>query len=234
MMPVAIYQFLSLFAAVSFFIPILLIWARRLGRNKILTWFGMYWCWSGLINIICSIEILNHSTALNIIERVYNLADIPLMLFVLYTTTGEESIRKSLRRILIPLLCIEIAASVVSWFLSGVETAIVFGGVLLVLYYVVWTIIIYSRRNSLTESHTSYQYIYYALLFEYATSIITVVYSYMVPEKANADDSFMVFHISTIIAIATAAAGILTYQEQKPRQKMRKQKFQREVEIKYL
>ncbi|OJY95609.1 MAG: hypothetical protein BGP13_12270 [Sphingobacteriales bacterium 40-81] len=230
----SLYQFASLFAAVSFFIPILLLWVKGLMKNRILVWFGLYWCWAGLVNIVCSAEVIKQSMALNIIERLYNLADIPFMLFILYSTTEIDGIRKSLRKILIPLLCVEIGASIVSWFMSGVETVIVFGGVLLVLYYVLWTIINYSRKNSFSESHTSYQYIYYALLFEYATSIITVIYSYIMPERANTDDSFMIFYISTIIAIATASAGILTYQEQKPQEKIKGQKFQPEAEIRYL
>ncbi|MFT3747449.1 MAG: hypothetical protein QM768_04005 [Agriterribacter sp.] len=233
-MSFALYQFASLFAAVSFFIPILLLWLRGLMRHKILVWFGLYWCWAGLVNIVCSAEVIKQSIALNIIERLYNLADIPFMLFILYSTTQIDGIKKSLRKILIPLLCVEIGASIVSGFMNGVETVIVFGGVLLVLYYVVWTIISYSRKNSLSESHTSYQYVYYALLFEYATSIITVIYSYMMPERASADDSFMIFHISTIVAIATASAGILTYQEQKPQQKVKKRSIQPEAEIRYL
>lgn len=233
-MPSVLYRFVSLLAAVSFFIPILLLWVKGLMQNRILIWFGLYWCWSGLINIVCSAEVIKQSIALNIIERLYNLADIPFMLLILYTTTQINGIRNSIRKILIPLLCVEIGASIVSWFMSDVETVIVFGGVLLVLYYVVWTIISYSRKNSFSESHTSYQYIYYALLFEYATSIITVIYSYIMPERANAEDNFMIFYISTIIAIATASAGILTYQEQKPQQKVKQQKFQPEAEIRYL
>lgn len=229
-----LYQFTALLAAISFFVPIALLMIRKLLQNKTLVWFGAFWCWSGLVNAVCSIEAIEQSPVIDIIGRLYNLADIPVVLFILYSTTQTESIKKSIGKILKPVMFIAIAVSVIAWFNEGIETAVVFGGVLLVLYYIIWSVLVNSRKNSFSESQASYQYIYYALLFEYAISIITVIYSYIVPEKANGDDRFLIFHLSTIITIATATAGILIYNDQKPKSTFRKQKFQPEAEIRYL
>lgn len=232
--PFDLYKLASLLAAVSFFLPVLLIAIRGLSGNKLLLWFGIYWCWSGLINILCSLDFIQQSSALNFIERLYNLADVPFILFIIMKTTHVEGIKRSLQKILLPLLFIEIIISVITWLSNGMETAIVFSGVLLVLFYISWTIFSYSKKNSFKDSSISYQYIYYALLFEYATSILIVVYSYIIPDKANNSDNFLIFHISTIIAIATASAGILTCQVQGSEPKIKKRKFQHEAEIRYL
>jgi hypothetical protein len=231
----SLYRLVSFLAAVSFFIPILLLLAKRLIQNKTLIWFGLYWCWNGLVNLACSIEMFEQLTAAKILVRLYNLADIPLTLFILYTTTPVAGIKKSLKKILLPLLCVEIATAIISLFTNAFEMIVVFAGVLLVLYYVLWTIIAYSQKKSFSQWHTSYQYIYYALLFEYATAVITVIYSYIIPQKANTDERFAIFYISIIIAIATASAGILTYREkEKSLQKIKKQQSRSELEIKYL
>ena len=233
-LPYDFYTLASYLAAGFFFIPIVLIACRNLFRNKLLLWFSVYWLWSGLINILCSLEVLNDTFALNIIERLYNLVDIPLLLFIMYKTTQIESIKKNLQKVLLPLTVLEIGVLAVTRFSTGMETALVFCGVVIVLFYIIWTIIKYSNNASFKNSSISYQYIYYALLFGYATSIITVIYSYMLPQKANNDDNFLVFHISTIIAIATASAGILTYHEEKAIPKTKKSNFSAGPEIRYL
>ncbi|MFT3945866.1 MAG: hypothetical protein QM763_02735 [Agriterribacter sp.] len=233
--PNSLYKIASLVAAVSFFIPLILAAIRNLLGNKLLLWFSVYWCWSGLINVLCSLECLHQSLVLDMIERLYNLVDLPLILFIILKTTQVDSIKRSLQKILLPLLILEIAVSLITWLENGMETAIVLSGVLLVLFYITWIILSYSKKISFKDASISYQYIYYALLFEYSTSILIVVYSYIIPDKANNNDNFLIFHISTIIAIATASAGILTYQEEyKPAVKIRKKKFQAEAEIRYL
>lgn len=56
----------------------------------------------------------------------------------------------------------------------------------------------------------------------------------MIPHRSNNDDNFLIFHLSTIITIATASAGILAYKEEKPGLKVKKQKQHQETEIRYL
>lgn len=228
------YKLASILAAACFFIPVILVTVRNLFRNKLLLWFAVYWFWAGLINVLCSTEIIGNTLALNIVERIYNLLDIPIILFIIYRTTDIESIRKSLKKILIPLLTLEVVILTATGFSNEMETALVFCGVLLVLFYISWTIISYARKTSFKDYSISYQCIYYGLLFEYTISIIIVIYSYMIPHRSNNDDNFLIFHLSTIITIATASAGILAYKEEKPGLKVKKQKQHQETEIRYL
>lgn len=184
--------------------------------------------------MVCSMEMLYGTIALNIIERLYNFTDILLMLFIIYKTTEIDSIRKSLQKVLGPLIVLEAALLFVTRFSDGMETALVFWGVLLVLFYVMWTVIHYAKQTSFKSSSASYQYIYYALLFEYGVSVITVIYSYIITDASSNEDNFMIFHISTVIAIVTASAGILTYQEDDRKTKVKKRSSHAEAEIRYL
>lgn len=183
---------------------------------------------------MCSLDVLNGKPVLDIIARLYNLLDTPVLLFIIYKTTEIESVRKSLQKVLLPLIILEMAILIVTRFSAGMETALVFCGVVIVLFYIIWTIVNYSGKTSFKISSISYQYIYYALLFEYAVSIITVIYSYILPHKSNNADNFLIFHISTIVAIATASAGILSYQEEKTKANIKKQNLQARTEIRYL
>ena len=233
-LPNNIYELASFLAAGFFFVPIILVTFKNLFRNKTILWFAVYWFWSGLINILCSLECMSDTLALSIIERFYNLLDTPVMLFIMYKTTEVTGIRKSLHKILLPFIVLEIIMLVITGFNIGMESALVFCGVLVVLFFLLWTIISYSKQTSYNGSLISYQYIYYALFFEYAISIITVIYSYILPANADNADNFLIYHISTIVAIATASAGILNFQEEKPAAKMKKSKLQTEAEIRYL
>jgi hypothetical protein len=78
------------------------------------------------------------------------------------------------------------------------------------------------------------QFIYYALLFEYGISVVTFIFSYMIPDQRDLQDSFLIYHLSIIVSVAVATYGLLTHKKNREEKKMKEQKKEREAEIKFL
>ncbi len=227
-------QTISIITSVAFFLPLIMLMARRLIRDKVLIWFAAYWAWAGMANILFSLDFVPASKIMLILQRVYNLFDCPLLLFVLYKTTYIKEVRNSIRKVMLPFFVIETAAIAISGFESMVESILVVMGVLIALYYIGWIILLHMKGTHYSNYQHAMQFIYYALFFEYGVSTINFIYSYMLPDKVSESDNFLIFYMASCITILIALYGILVYKEKIPKKQQKIKKPELEMEIKYL
>ncbi len=85
-------------------------------------------------------------------------------------------------------------------------------GIVLVLVPVVWETIRYLQKIEHSNRQTAKIFIYAALLFEYATFIVIYIFDYFV-ESADTQDSFLVYYLSTLVAIFIASCGYLLFKK---------------------
>ncbi len=225
---------LSIITSVAFFLPLIMVGVRRLMHDKLLIWFAVFWAWAGLINIIFEGDYVSASKVMLVLQRVYNLFDVPLLLLVLFKTTYIKEVRNGIKKVMLPFFVIETAAIAVSGFESTVESILVAVGVLLALYYLGWIILLHMKGIYFSNYQHAMQFIYYALFFEYGVSIINFIYSYLLPDKVSEKDNFLIFYMASCITMLIALYGILIYREKIPPEKKKVKKPQREMEIRYL
>jgi hypothetical protein len=231
---ITIYQLTTIAAAIAFFVPLVIVAAKKVLRDNLITWFAIFWGWAGFINLIFVSSIIQNTQITYAIERVYNLSDAPFMLFVLYKTTYVEAVKKSLKKILIPFLLFEFFYTGITGLKGAYEGIIIAIGVAVVLFYISWIILFHMRGIKQNNFQYAMQFIYYALLFEYGVSIITFIYSYIMPDKVSSNDNFLIFHLGVIITIATASYGMAIYTEKLPEKKKKRRITEREAEIRFL
>lgn len=227
-------RILSIITSVVFFLPLILLGIRRLMNDKLLIWFAVFWAWAGLINIIFEGDYASASKVMLVLQRVYNLFDVPLLLLILFKTTYIEEVRNSIKKVMLPFFVIETAAIATAGFESTVESILVALGVLLALYYLGWIILLHMKGTHYSNYQHAMQYIYYALIFEYGVSIINFTYSYLLPDKVSEKDNFLIFYMASCITILIALYGILIYREKIPPEKKKTKKPEREMEIRFL
>lgn len=225
---------LSIITSVAFFLPLILLGIRRLMRDKLLIWFAVFWAWAGLMNIIFEGEYASASKVMVVLQRVYNLFDVPLLLLILFKTTYIEDVRNSIKKVMLPFFAIETVAIAVAGFQSTVESILVAVGVLLALYYLGWIILLHMKGTHYSNYQHAMQFIYYALFFEYGVSIINFIYSYLLPDKVSERDNFLIFYMASCITMLIALYGILIYREKIPPGQKKVKKPEREMEIRFL
>jgi len=207
---------------------------KRLHRIQAFSWFTYYWLLAGLVNLFHYLSPFSESFVNEVVERVYNLADAPIMLFILYKSLNTDSITKSIQKILSIFLG---AALIITFFTrlpETVETVLVGVGLGIILIYLVWILVFYNNRLSYNPIMSTQRIILFALLFEYGISVITYVFSYLIPERSNIYDSFLIFHVSTIFSTLLAAYGLIRYKNNKKRNANKPVIRVWEAEIKYL
>lgn len=230
------YQLIAFLAAISFFSPLFIVFVRKLGKYPAFVWLTLYWALAGAINLLFMIESFAISRLGSVVERVYNLADAPIMLFVLYKAVQIEKVQDSIKKMLPAFLCAVLLLTVFTGLQRYAEIVMVGCGLLIILIYIIWIIVHYISGVKLSGLEQAQQFIYYALLFEYGVSVITFVFNYLVPEQRNVQDSFLIYHVSVIISVAVASYGLIRYRLKSNHQKtaLKPYKKEREAEITFL
>ncbi|HRP55723.1 hypothetical protein [Agriterribacter sp.] len=229
-----IYQIIATIATISFFLPFITLVIKKLVTHRVFIWFAAYWMLAGSVNLLIISGAFANSRLLTVTERVFNLSDAPFMLFILYKTVHIEVIKNSIKKMLPAFLCASLLVTAFTRLQDYAETLMVGIGLVVILLYIVWIIMHYIKGIKYYNTEHTLQFIYYALLFEYGISVVTFIFSYMIPEKSNLHDSFFVYYISVIISISLALYGLLLHKENAAEKKKETAKKEREAEIKFL
>jgi hypothetical protein len=84
------------------------------------------------------------------------------------------------------------------------------GELLIVLGVIVWEIILKLQQIRLTGQVKGLLLIYAALLFEYGTFVVIYIFDYLLPGTSTASDNFLVYYLSSLVALPVAICGFLT------------------------
>jgi hypothetical protein len=85
-------------------------------------------------------------------------------------------------------------------------------GIAMVLFIVMQEIVRYMQNIEHSNRQNSKIFVYAAVLFEYATFIVIYIFDYFI-ETSNRQDSFLIYYISTIVAIFIASCGFLMFKK---------------------
>jgi len=152
---------------------------------------------------------LSHQ-ALDLYTVIYNLLDIPIVLTIFYSSTSSPVVKK-FTKIVAPVL---LAAGLVNCIIRGFNTdslEYVLGGeLLIVLAVIVWEIILKLQQIRLTGPVKGLLLIYAALFFEYGTFVVIYIFDYFLPGTSTTTDNFLVYYLSSLVALPVAICGFLT------------------------
>ena len=197
------------------FIPLLLLFWKKMRKDKAYWMVGIYWLATGLVNLPnLGIAFFGQSDPTAFQEKLtlfYNLLDTPLILLIfLYSAPGKKH-KKHLLLILFLFMVME--AGLLNWkgynFISS--TTIIGAGMLLVLGYSVTGLVQYMRKMEHTAFENSMVFVYAALLFAYGSFIIIYIFIRIHPDSIRNPDSFLLYYISLLLSAAITCMGLWSY-----------------------
>ena len=203
------YQFISIAAVASYFIPLFIVLLKKAWRDKFFLLFAIYWGYGGVINMF---DILPGIPAdvIHAIGIFYNMLDIPFILAILYYTTTYTFVKKTAVAAIVLLLLVQL----ISIFKAGItydSMKYSLGtGVAMVLCIVTMEIIRYMQKIEHTTRQNAKMFVYAAILFEYATFIVIYIFDYIIITE-DRKDSYIIYYLSTLVAIIIASCGFLMY-----------------------
>jgi len=202
-----IYQIVSVLAVGLYFVPMLLVIGKKLWSAVPFRLFALYWLVCAAANLV---EFLHLSTAaLELFTVIYNLLDIPLVLAIFYISSEDTALKKFTKIVSPALLAVGLVNCMIRGFtpdalkyLLGIELLIVCG-------VIIWKIILKLQQIRLTGHAKGLSLICAALLFEYGTFIVIYIFDYFLPGTSSATDNFLVYYLSSLVALPVAICGFL-------------------------
>lgn len=228
-----IHNLITFIAAVSFFAPLGALLYKRLIKHPFFSWFAFYWAFSGVVNLLFLSGWVTKRADLTWLADIFNYADGMLMLFFLYQTLDIPVLRKRAGYILAGFIPLSVAGILT----FGFEAAlVVILGVAIALIFLQLISIIVYYMTSTNKYHmgSSRLLLYYALLFEYGTSIFTYIFSYVFTNMDVKQDSFLIYHVSIIISTTLGCFAIAISKRKSPPKRLRTRPVEQEVEIQFL
>lgn len=142
----------------------------------------------------------------------YNMLDVPVILSILYYTSSSAAVKKSTSLGLILISSFEIFSVSINGITYEALKYPLGIGIAMVLVMVIMEIVRYMQDIEHSNHLNSKILVYAAVLFEYATFIVIYIFDYFI-ETSNSRDSFLIYYISTLVAIFIASCGYLMFKK---------------------
>jgi hypothetical protein len=211
-----IYQIVSVLAVGLYFVPMLVVLMKKLWSIIPFRLFALYWLICALANLVEFMHLPHQ--VLDLYTVIYNLLDIPVVLTIFYFSTTSPVVKK-FTKIVAPTL---LAAGLVNCIVRGFNTdslEYVLGGELLIMLgVIVWELILKLQQIKLTGAVKGLLLIYAALFFEYGTFVVIYIFDYFLPGTSTTNDNFLMYYLSSVIALPVAICGFLTKNIKSPNQ----------------
>lgn len=205
------FDIISVAAILSYFVPLIIVIAKKLWNDLFFMLFASYWAVGGLINLCDIIPGVSEETGY-MIGVFYNMLDIPFILAILYCTTSSTIIKRIVPFAVAVIVCMEITGVMLEGLNFDALKYSLGAGIALVLLIVGTEIVRYMQTMEPSNRQNAKMFIYAAVLFEYATFIVIYIFDYFM-EASNRQDSFIIYYISTLGAILIASCGYLLFRK---------------------
>ncbi|MBO9202274.1 MULTISPECIES: hypothetical protein [Niastella] len=203
-----IYQIVSVLAVGLYFVPMLVVLMKKLWSAIPFRLYALYWLICALANLVEYIH-LSHSV-MDLYTVIYNLLDIPIILTIFYFSSSSPVVKKFTKIAVPALLMAGLVNCIIRGFSTGSLEYVLGGELLIVLTVIVWEIILKLQQIRLTGQVKGLLFIYAALLFEYGTFVVIYIFDYFLPGTSTPTDNFLVYYLSSLIALPVAICGFLT------------------------
>jgi hypothetical protein len=203
-----LYSVLSILAIVAYFVPVIIVLLKKLWHVTPFLLFALYWLFGGLVNLIDIFPPSRRTT--EIITVIYNTIDMPVILCIFYFTTSSAAIRRFVLIAAPGYALVAISSLVIRGINYDALKYALAVGLLLVMFIIIWEIILYLQKIVHNGREKGLLFIYAGLLFEYGTYIVIYIFDYYLENVSSQMDNFLVYYISSLIAVVIACCGFLT------------------------
>ena len=163
---------------------------------------------SGIVNLADKFPGIS-LPARDLITMIYNMIDIPILLWIIHYTTSSTLLKKFTLVASPSLLLGQLLNFLVNGWNYDAAKYILAVGLLTVLITVFWEISLYMQKLHHTRHEKSMVFIHVSLLFAYGTFIIVYIFDYYINTSGSSSDNLIIYYISTFIAVMIALVGYL-------------------------
>jgi hypothetical protein len=207
-----LYSVLSNLAVILCFVPILLLWRRKLQYQQAYLFTAVYWLANGLMNVPGWLGQSDNHPLVHNITLLYNLLDAPLVLLV-FMTAASGTKRKAIRFTLGMFIIFE--AIMIAWkgYNLVSSTIIIGAGTFLALLFSILGVVEYLKKIEHDSFENAMVFVYASFLFAYGIFIVIYFFSYLKIADSNAADNYIIYYISLFLSTLLTCLGLWKYAE---------------------
>lgn len=203
------YRFISVATVVAYFMPIILVLLKNAWKDPFFRLFGIYWSLGGIFNIVDLIPEAPPSLSYQA-GVLYNMLDIPFILGILYHTSTYTFVKKTASGSILLVIVLSIIG-LINFGINYDAVKYPLGvGTAAVICIVGMEIVRYMQKIEHSTRQNAKMFIYAGLMFQYATFVVIYIFDYVL-ETENRTDSFIIYYVSSVVAMIIAACGFLMF-----------------------
>lgn len=206
-----LYPYISNLAIAFCFVPILLLFWKKIGREKAYLFVAIYWLANGLMNLPNWLGQAQNDKLQGQLTLLYNLLDAPLVLLVFFFS-AEGMKRKVLGYMLIFISIFELV--MVIWKGNNLSSSTIIIGVstLIALTFSLTGITQYFNKIEHTYFDNTMGFVYAGFLFNYGPFIVIYIFSYLkIENETIRAANFFLYYLSLLSATFLTSIGIWRY-----------------------
>ena len=202
-----IFEIISLLAIVGYFVPMVIMFYKKLWKDASLLMFAIYWSIGGMLNLYEKLPGMSNSS-MEFVEVCYYMIAIPFVLFIYFHTTSSLVLKKYILILLPVYIVVEFVNAIFRGMNLEALKYILGVGLLLTLIVITWDIIMHLQNLEHSNRERSLMFINAAILFEYGTYVIIYIFDYFI-SSTDSKDSQLIYYISSIVAVTLASYGFI-------------------------
>ncbi|MET0241838.1 MAG: hypothetical protein ABW174_00130 [Flavitalea sp.] len=194
---------ISWIALIAYYVPLAIVLLRKMWKDLPIVMFSCYWALGGLMHLSPYILPRWLDQIIGIVFN--NIIDVPFVMFIFYLNTTHKTM-KHLTKLLIPVyIFVEIMNGLLRGFTESSFKYLMGGGVIVSLVLVIAEIVRYFQDMDSPDREKAKIFLYFAILFEYASYGIVYVFTYFIDSPET--DRMVIYSASTLLGIAIACFG---------------------------
>jgi hypothetical protein len=183
----------------------LFVISKNLWRDSFFVLFAFFWAACGVVNLPDIFPVLSPRVS-KMVGVIYNMIDLPLIIVILYFNSTRHRMKRFILTGLTLVLTLEIVGIVLNGLVYDSLKYAMGTGILLIISIALWEVIRYLQEMEHSNRQTAKIFVYAAILFEYGTFTVIYIFDYYT-ETAKHYDTYLIYYISTLIAILIASCG---------------------------
>ena len=205
-----LYAVLSNMAIVLCFVPLLLLWFKKLLHEKTYLFTALYWTANGIMNMPEWLGLSQNHVLQYQVTLLYNLLDAPMVLLVfLFSSTGKK--RKYILLITRLFILFELIMLVWKGYNISSSTVIIGVGAFLAITLSIIGVLEYLQKIEHTSNENTMVFIYASFLFAYGIFIVIYLFSYLKIAESEPADNFFIYYISVFLSSCLTCFGFWRY-----------------------
>lgn len=204
------YLIISNLAIACCFLPVLIIFARKVQYNKAFLFTAIYWMANGLQNLPVWMGQSSNQPLTLKFTLLYNILDAPLLLLVfIFSTKGV--IRKIIGYTLLLFIVFEAIIIITKGYNVNSSTIIVGVGTFFAITYSIMGIMDFLHKEEPNPYENTMVFVYASFLFDYGVFIVIYLFSYLKIAPQISEDTYLIYYISLLLSTAISSLGLWIY-----------------------